>query len=265
MLGLAVFFGAREAGIEGFERRAARAVAERLDGPDRKVKVVVRTGLEWGRVDRARITASQFSLDGLPLFTEPDRSQFGKLSLLELRLSDFRLRGLQVQELTADIRGSRFDLGAATGPGELVLSKSGVGRGQVAVRQEDLAAWIPSKVREIKSCTVTLADGQATVAGDGEFLIVKTPFRVQAALEVREGSQVWLTRAKIWFRDEAVEGPAAEAVLKVMNPIIDLNKDLGLAGAIAVDTLTLSDGLLTAAGEVRIPERPGTGPATVLN
>lgn len=265
MLGMAVLFGVRDAGIQSFERRAARAVAERLEGPDKKVAVDVKTGLEWGRVDRARITASQFSLDGLPLFTEPDRSQFGKLDLLELRLSDFRLRGLQVQELSADIRGSRFDLGAATGPGQLILSKSGAGRGQVSVRQEDLAAWIPSKVREIKQCSVALAEGQATVAGDGEFLIVKTPFRVQASLEVREGSQVWLTRAKIWFRDEAVEGPAAEAVLKVMNPIIDLNKDLGLAGAIQVDTLDLSSGMLTAAGEVRIPERPGTRPAAALN
>ncbi|MCH7945812.1 MAG: hypothetical protein IIC73_07345, partial [Armatimonadetes bacterium] len=145
LLLLALFgfgLGIGDAEIGKFERLAAEEISSRLSGDSRQVKVdVVPDGLAvvWGSLIRATITASDFSVAELPLFTEPERSQAGRLGELRLRLSDFNMRGLRIEELRADIPGCRYDFGLARSERTFRLSRSGVGTGSVKILEQDLA------------------------------------------------------------------------------------------------------------------------------
>lgn len=256
LAGFGIWAGEEE---KRFERAAASEIAGRLSGDGKRVSVNVRAnglGGAWGDLSVATITAADFSLKGLPLFTEPERPRSGKVGTLQLRLSDFVLGGLRVESLSADIPDCRYDFGLARREKTIRLSESGVGTGSVRIREQDLADYIVRKFGEIKRCTVKVEKGFVWVEGYGEFLVVKSDFTVIAKIGVVDGTQLMLTDAKIYFDWRRADGFAAEALLKSLNPVVDLRKDLGLYDAVTVEKVRLEEGVLEATGRTKIPVKP---------
>lgn len=255
--GLLFHFGDRE--VKRFERAAAAEIASKLEGEDKRVSVSVRLngiiGGPLGDLAEATIFASHFSTPGVPLHTEPERSKAGFVRLLRLDLRDFRLAGLRIEELKAEIPECRYDYSLASRKRQIRLSRSGVGTGRVRVLERDLEAFILLKFREIKRVKVRLDRDKVFVEGFGEFLVVQTNFYVVASLECRDGVRLTLENSRIFFDDRAADEFSRKAVLDTLNPVIDLDEDLKLEGAIRVRGMRLRDGALEAWGETRIPER----------
>lgn len=242
-----------------FERAAAAEIRSKLTGESPKVNVKVElNGIAslWGDLRSATISASAFATEGLPLFTEPERRRSGKLGTLRLRLSDFTLAGLRVESLSADIPGCRYDFGLVVSRRVFRLSRSGVGTGTVVLLEKDLEAFILKKYREIKRVTVKIDKDKVFVDGYGEFLIAKTNFQVIASLEPIDGTKLSLTNARIYFDWRRADEPARKVLLDTLNPVVDLQRDLGLYDAVTVEGLRLRDGKLTAWGSTRIPVKP---------
>ena len=262
LLGAALFIGLGLWGGEEekkFESAAAREIAGKLDGDEKWVSVNVRAnGLAgaWGDLSLAQIKASDFSIRGLPLFTEPERSKAGKVGKLQLRLTDFQLRGLRVEELSADIPNCRYDFGLAKSKRQIRLSESGVGTGVVRILERDLADYIVRKYSEIKRCTVKVEKGFVWVEGYGEFLVVNSDFTVIAKIGVVDGTKLMLSQPKIYFNWVRSDAFTADALLKSLNPIVDLKKDLGLYDAVTVEKVSLENGVLEATGATKIPIKP---------
>ncbi|MBX3096751.1 MAG: LmeA family phospholipid-binding protein [Fimbriimonadaceae bacterium] len=255
-LGIGLGFAGREE--QRFERLAATDIAARLEGESKAVSVNVRPdGLAalGGGLTFAEITAHDFSLQQLPLFTEPDRSTAGRIDLLRLNLSNFSLRGLRVARLEANIPDCRYDFGLARREHQIRLSRSGEGTGQVEIRAADLAEYIVAKFAEIKTCTVELRGGWAWIEGYGEFVIVKSNFAVIARVIPDGSRKLALSEAKIYFDWQRADALAAKVLLDTLNPVVDLDADLGLHGAVDVESVRCADGLLVAAGTTRIPTR----------
>lgn len=256
LIGLGIFGQSEE---KRFESLAAKDIDARLQGIDKLVRVNVRpSGFEAlsGRLESASIFASDFSLRELPLFTEPDRSQSGKIDLLQLRLSRFKLRGLRIEELSADIPDCRYDFGLARSQKQIRLSRSGVGSGTVRINENDLAEYLVEKYSEIKSCKVKVYNDVVWVEGYGEFLIVKTNFAVIAKISVEDGVKLNLSDAKIYFDWRRADSFSGSGLLKTLNPVVDLEKDLGLFDAVYVESVRLRDGVLEAKGKTKIPVKP---------
>lgn len=256
LLGPIMALGHRE--VHVFERAAAKEISEHLQGETKVVEVKVRPdpiGVLWGAIDNATIRASKFSIQELPLFVEPKRSRAGRCGNLHLELSDFELRGLRVESLVADIPACRYDRGLALAQKRFRLSQSGVGKGTVRIRQEDLVPFILKKYHEIKNVDVKVRDNVVWVEGDGEFLIVKSHFTVIANLTPVSGTKLHLTEAKVWFDWRRADEFTSETLLKSLNPIVDFNQDLGLYDAISVDHISLLNGVITAQGKTKIPTR----------
>jgi hypothetical protein len=259
-LGLAgLIFGVGSSETRRFENAAASDISSRLGGQGRQVKV--RTKFDPflvldGKIKSATITASSFTTEGLPLFTQPSASQKGRLGELKMVLTDFRLGPLPVRRLEARIPDCRFDFGLAQRHGRIRLSRSGEGIGSVEVTEEALGSFILTKFREIKRVTVRLADGKAVVEGYGEFLVFNTNFRVEAGLSSPDGNTLVLTSAKIFLDGKEADEASRRVLLDLMNPVVDLDKDLKLYGAVRVSTISLENGLLKASGKTKIPDEP---------
>ena len=243
--------------VREFEVSAARDVKAQLQGPA-VVNVSTRAGLSglWQEIGSAKIRAKNFSAESLPLFTEPERSQKGILHRLELDLTDFRLKQLRVKRLTAQIPDCRFDSALALAKKKIRLSRSGIGVGRVEVDAAALEQFVLQKFSEIKRVAITFAGDRVKVTGYGEFLVVATEFEVDARLEIRGANQLHLADAVIDFDGKRADPLSREALLKTLNPILDLERDLQLFGALQLSKVSFLGATMIAEGPATIPVRP---------
>ncbi|MEZ0327502.1 MAG: LmeA family phospholipid-binding protein [Fimbriimonas sp.] len=241
--------------VRAFENHAAAEIGSKLGGDGKRVEVRSKLGPEalFGDVYAVTIKASNFTAEGLPLYTEPNRSQRGILRTLNLDLTDFILRDLHVQSLKAAIPDCRFDLGLALGKREIRLSRSGEGPGEVVLSADDLEKFIPIKFHEVKRVKVRLDKDKVFVDGYGEFVLFDAEFSLVARVEALEGNKLILAHARILIDGKPADPAAATVLLDTLNPVIDLDKDLLLYGAISVQKIRVADGRLVAECRTRIP------------
>jgi len=247
--------------VRHFEALAAQDIKSKLHGEHAVVTVhTVPHGLFGhlsGDLNRVTITARNFATDGLPLFTEPDRSKQGKARRVDIALEDFTLAGLHVDSLDASIPNCRFDFPLAKRKGKIRLSESGTGTGAVTINAPDLEGFILAKFHEIKRVSVHLDNGRAIVEGYGEFIVVKANFSVDAQLVAVDGTKLSLADCKISLDNHPATPEAADALLRTLNPVVDLDKDLHLYDTIKVDKIELANEKLIASGATKIPVLPG--------
>jgi hypothetical protein len=259
-VGLAgLLFGVGSSEVRRFERAAANDVSSRLTGEHRRV--MVRTKLDpfqamGGRLKSATITASEFAVDGLPLFTEPDGSKRGRLDELKLRLTNFELTGLHVKRLEARIPGSRFDWGLAQRHGKIRLTQCGVGTGSVEVEREALRNYISAKHPNLTIERFELSTDLVEISGKGRFLGFESAVNIRSKLASPDGSSIHLTDADIDVNGQKANPAARDAILKLLNPVLDLDRDLKLYAALKIEELVVSPESIIARGVATIPVRP---------
>ena len=263
-VGLAgLIFGVGASEVRKFERAAANDVASRLSGE--KKFVMVRTKMDpllaiGGRLKSATITASDFAVDGLPLFTEPEGSKRGRLDELKLNLTNFILTGLHIKRLEARIPNSRFDWGLAQRQGKIRLTQSGIGTGSVEVDRESLRAYIGAKHPTLKIEDFRLAPGLVEIAGKGRFLGFESEVHIKSKLASPDGVTIQLADAEIAVNGQLANPAAREAILKLLNPVLDLDKDLKLFGALSIQSIEVQEDSIIARGAARIPVGPAGTP-----
>lgn len=247
--------------IRDFERRAASEIRSKLEGDSIQVQVTSKPngliGPLFGDFESATICASKFRAKELPLFTEPERNASGIVGELVLELSEFRLGDLDVESLSARIPDCRFDLPLARKQKTIRLSRSGTGQGSVVVSEAALERFVLAKFKEIRTVKIRCDRGWLWVEGFGEFLIIETEFRVLAKVVSNDGTKLMLERARIAFDGLPADPAVAQALLETLNPIVDLDADLRLHGAVSVQEVTTEGGKLVAKGVTRIPVRKG--------
>lgn len=261
LLFLAAGLGYGDIKIAEFERKAARDIDAQLQGENKKISVDAEVagllGAVQGRLTAVTIRASNFSTEGLPLFTETGKPGKGRIGNLRIILSNFYLSGLRVDYLEATIPGCEFDLGLAMKSRKIRLTQSGIGTGYVRLKQDDLVPFILSRVSEIKRVKLRAERGAVFVDGYGEFLVTTTDFSVIAQLAASsDGFQLNLERAKILLGWQRADALASKVLLDALNPVVDLRKDLHLYDAIKVRRLRASSGMIEAWGDTKIPNRP---------
>ena len=259
--GAGLLFGLGSSQGAYFERKVAEDIRSKLQGEHRKVEVRSRlVGLNAlvGHLKRVTITASDFSTPGLPLFTEPDHPKSGAIDELRIELLNFDLKNLHIDRLYSSIPDCRFDFGQAVFHNRIRLTRSGTGRGSVQVSERNLEYFILKKFHEIKEVHVKIGGGRVAVSGYGEFLLLSTHFAVDATLSAVGGTRVNLTDAHISFDGKAADELSSRALLSVLNPVVDFDRDLLLYGAISLDRIKLENAVLVAEGRTMIPAKPRT-------
>ncbi len=209
-----------------------------------------------GHFKRVTIEAADFSTVGLPLFTEPQLPKSGKIDDLRIVLHNFNLRNLHIRELSSDIPDCRYDFGLAVHKNRIRLSESGVGTGSVVIEEGDLQRFILTKYPSIKTVHVRIADGKVHVWGYGEFIVIRTNFDVVASIVAPGGDKLALADAAIMFDGNPADEGSRAALLQVLNPVVDLDRDLALYDAISVSKIEMEKGELIAYGSTKIPNQP---------
>lgn len=249
------FGGAAE--VRRFESSAAREIGRRLGGAEQVQVRVKLAGLGplRGDIARATVNARGFGVPGMPLFTEPERSTRGRLGTLEIRLREFTLAGLKVESLEATVPNCRYDFGLATRRRHIAVSRTGEGTGRVVLREADVAAYARRKHPLLRDLLVVVTEAGVRVTGRGDILMLRTGFDLNAQL-VGRGSRVEIGEATLKIGGTEATPEVRRAVVAVLNPMIDLDRDLQLAGAMTLERVVLSKGRISAEGRLRVPVEP---------
>jgi hypothetical protein len=258
-----LLFGVGSSEVRRFENAAARDISSRLEGSAKQVKV--RTKMDpfqavGGHLKSATVTASAFSTSGLPFFVQPEGSQRGRLDELKMQLADFELTGLRVKSLDVRIPGCRFDFGLAQRKGRVRLTKSGVGKGTVEVTEDALRDFVLKRSPAIQTMAVHLKNGFVEIDGRGKFGLFQARVRVVGRLVTPDGNLIEIVDAKAMIDDTEATPETTALLLKQVNPVLDLDRELKLFGALRVQKIELEGGILRAEGIAIVPNEPlGTG------
>ncbi len=262
---LAALFGLGGAALRRYERTAERDVAARLEGPRKRVRLTVRypgvLSPASGDLLSATVAASRFSVKGLPFLREPWRTARGRIDRLVLDLRDFELSGLPVERLSGTVPRVRYDLGYAQRHGGIRISRCGTGSAEVILKPEAIARWLMRRSPGLLGVRAAIEGDLLRVSGRARFSNFEVPFDVASPL-VGDGPRLLLKRPRVLIGATEATGPAAEALAKALNPVVDADRDLGLRGAVAIRAVTVEGGLIVARGTVTIPaaDPPGNPP-----
>jgi hypothetical protein len=251
--------------VARFEREAAAELNSSLQGKGRKVSVQARVNLEslFGTVPSITIAASHFVSEKLPFHTEPDRSKYAILRRLHLELNDFTLAGLKVDSLDAVVSGCRFDMGLALSHHRFRLSQSGSGPVTVTIRDRSFEPFILAKFHDVRSVSVRMDSNSVGISGFVQFGFIATQFQVQSQLAVRGGTRLVFVDPHVSLGSGVPDPRLAQLLLKIFDPILDLDKDLHLEHAVTVTSLEMQNGFLVGHGTVIIPTvQPDNPPKT---
>ncbi|MGC8667012.1 MAG: LmeA family phospholipid-binding protein [Chthonomonadales bacterium] len=254
LIGLALFSGL----MTGRAQYAARRdLHHALPGAKLSVRVDSRGvfGMALGRAYRVRIEASDFGAASLPFTLEPGGGPTAEARHLQLHLRDIVLAGLPVKLLDADIPFVKVDAGRALFSGHLTLRSAEAGTGTAILTEDGLARFLASRHPELTNVRVVIGISGISVSARTGLLLGMADIEMQAGLAVREGRYLDAVSAKVSVGGREVPASLAARLLAVMNPVLDVERDLHLGDWLYVTGLELQQGAALVRARVTIPAK----------
>ncbi|GIV11392.1 MAG: hypothetical protein KatS3mg020_0883 [Fimbriimonadales bacterium] len=247
--------------IRDIEKSAAREIQQRIGGGDIRVKIEPDYGgLSKGRLKKLTVYAKNFTLNGLPFTLEPGRPQSGLIKQFTLLMENANLRGLRAETAVAVIPDIAYDKSLALSKRIFRLSATGVGACEIVVNENDLAAYILRKYAPALSrVEVRITPEQTVVQGVMRLLTSEVRFRAIGKLAPRDGRYLDLAEVQILIEGANLPPESANLLRQFVNPIIDIDRDLGLHDGLQIDEVASEPGKMQAKGKVWIPKARESG------
>ncbi|MEO7453771.1 MAG: LmeA family phospholipid-binding protein [Fimbriimonadales bacterium] len=191
----------------------------------------------------------------MPLFTDPQLSQRGRLARLVLSLRDFVIRDLPVVELSCDLPNNRFALGLLR-EGKVCLTKSGEGKGSVTIDEDGLERYILARFPAAQKIEVRFDKYKLFAKGTAMIALIRRDFEIICDLGISEKRKLVIANPITFIEGKRIRDGSDGALLRAFNPVLDLDRDLGLHGAFDMESILIKDGRATITGAARIPVRP---------
>lgn len=241
--------------LREIEKNAAREIQQRIGGGDIRVKIEPDYGgVAKGQLKTLTVYAKNFTLEGLPFTLEPERPQSGLIKQFILLMENVNLRGLRAETAAAAIPNIAYDKSLALSKRIFRLSATGVGACEIVVNETDLAAYIFRKYAPyIRRVEVDITPEQTVVSGVMALLGSEVRFRAVGKLAPREGRYLDLAEVQIEIEEVNLSPQSANLLRQFLNPIIDIERDLGLYDGLHVDEVVSELGKMKAVGKVWIP------------
>ncbi len=176
-----------------------------------------------------------------------------KVDLLKLDFTDITLRGVPVKLFHAEIPDVSLDLVRAMVDKRILIKSAGEGIARATVDQHGLEIFIAKKFPQITNPKVQLLDGRVRLQGKLSGFGPPSDIDAIGKLQIDEGKFANLVDTTILLNNKPVVGPFAQAMLKMVNPVIDVDKDLGLDGTFYAVSVEIANGIATVYGKVTVP------------
>ena len=190
----------------------------------------------------------------LPFFSTPRSGWKGSIRHLRLHLTNLTLKGLPVERFDADIPDVTYDIGQATYKDWLVIRGAGRGPGSVQIGAEGLQTFVLRKYKKLMSeVKVEFLKEGVGISGNLNLFGKPTPFSATGKLVTRDKRYLDLIQPKIEMNGKPVSEALTLTILKQINPVLDIETDLGLGGYFTLERIQFRTGHIIASGEAGIP------------
>lgn len=211
-------------------------------------------GLFANDITSVTLQAKGIETDSLPFSISPRSGWKGHIKLLRLRFTEFRLMGLPVERFDADIPDATYDLGHAFWKDRLQLRSAGIGPPFVSIRSAGLEAFLSKKYNQILSdVKVLVTQKQISITGQLKILGSFSPFSASGGLIARDGRYVAILNPFFEINGGHVSDATTALLLKQFNPILDIEKDLGLGTFFTLRNVEVGEGVVTIQGSITLP------------
>ena len=195
--------------------------------------------------------------DNLPFYLYPRNGWKGHIRHLRLHFTHFSLSGLPVERFEADFPFVSYDIGHALYHDRLLLRGASAGPAEVRVNAAGLETFILTKYdKTIKEVHVTIHSGKLLILGKMNLLGSITPFTATGAMVPREGRYLDLMEPELTLNGKPATREFTDALLKLINPVLDADRDLKLNGFFTISTVELLDDSISIRGQATIPPAP---------
>jgi len=210
-------------------------------------------GMVVGRAWRATISGGGFTTDTLPFRLEPGGGTRASVRHLTLDLHDIVVRDLPIRTLRADIPFVELDGTRVLFSGHVSLRAAGEGRGEAVLTAEGLTRFLSKQRPQFRNLEIRLVPGEARVRAETTFLAASSLVEGRAKIAIAAGRRLNAVDAKITLGGRELSAPLTETLLRTLNPIIDIERDLGLGDWLYVTDAEIGDGILTVRARVTLP------------
>ena len=192
----------------------------------------------------------------LPFFAQPRSGWKGSIRHLRLHLTNITLKGLPVLRFEADIPDVTYDIGQATYKDWLVIRGAGVGPASVMIAPIGLETFVSSKYSKLMSgVKVVFLSDSVGISGNLGLFGKPSPFSATGRLATRAGRYLDLIDPQMMMNGKPLSPAMTNSILKQINPVLDIDADLGLGGYFTLSSLEYASDALTVRGIAGIPLR----------
>jgi len=209
-----------------------------------------------GRVFRGTVRGEGIRTEDLPFRVEPGGGLQGRLRTLRLDLSDLTLRGVPFRSLSADIPDVRVDAWRGFASGHLTIRRAGEGTAIAQFTEEGLQQYLQRRRPALRELRLRLRPEGAEARATATLFVAPASVTVRAQVEIEDGRRINAVGAKVYVDDRLVAPALADRLMQMLNPLIDVERDLGLGDWVRLTHAELGDGLLTVYGSITIPNKP---------
>ena len=211
-------------------------------------------GLITGNSSVTTVRGRGFATDELPF--KLDRGGWAKVHVSRLRFEfeDFKLKNLPVRKLTAEFPGVSLDAGKIAFDERIVIRRAGEGKAEAVVGAEALQQFISRKYSSLKDVTIRLTGGWAEVAATAPVVGGSSRIDGRCRFTPVDGKFIYATDATFHLNGKDATPAMTQMLLKMLNPIVDSDKDMGLGRFVYLTEVTVGEGTVTLRGRVRVPD-----------
>jgi hypothetical protein len=162
---------------------------------------------------------------------------------------------VRVSRLTADLPDVSVDLNHALFDERLIVRAAGIGKAEAIITQESLRDLVARKFPQLSAIQLTIRPGEATLAARMNLFGRMNDVVTIANLVPVDGRYVYVSDPRMTMNGQRSDSMFANSVIRQFNPVLDIDKDLGLGGFIYLKEIELKDGFAIVRGDATVPKK----------
>ena len=208
-----------------------------------------------GQASSVRVTGSGVVVDALPFEIKPGGGMHATVGKFYLDLSDVKLKSIPVQRFTAEIPSVSVDSDALIMRERMVMRSAGVGTTESTFRISDLQTYFAAKMGGMKDASVECVDGGLKIRTSMSFLGFPTAIEAFGKLNAVDGRYLVFNASRLTFNGADANPLFAKSMLDSINPVLDIQRDLGLGAYLALTDVETKEGAVIVKSKLTIPAR----------
>lgn len=208
-----------------------------------------------GQANSVRVTGSGVSINELPFTIQRGGGLHANVERLFLDLSDIQLKGLPVKRLSVVLPSVSVDADALIGRERMVMRSAGEGKAEGEFSIDKLMALFSTKMPSVSDVHIETNSNGLKIRANMSFFGFPNTIEADGTLNIVDGKYLILAFSRLTLNGATADPLLAKGMLDTVNPVLDIQRDLGLGALLTLTDVETKEGAVIVKGKLTIPAR----------